>query len=149
MTRGKFIVIEGSDGSGKSTQFKLLTEYFNKRGLVVATRHFPRYEEESSYFVRKYLKGGYGSAESLGAYGPSLFYALDRFDAASAIRDDLAADKIVLCDRYIGSNMAHQGQKLEANERKAYFEWLHTIEFSFLKIPRPDLSIILNMPAKE
>ncbi len=149
MLAGKFIVIEGSDGSGKGTQFKLLAESLQKDGQAVATYDFPQYAQQSSYFVREYLNGNYGSAEELGAYGPSLFYALDRFQAAKSIRADIAAGKIVLCNRFIGSNLAHQGQKIDDPAgRKAYYDWLLNIEFNILGIPRPDLNIVLLVPAE-
>lgn len=149
MSRGRFIVIEGSDGSGKSTQFKLLANYLTAHGIPFASHHFPRYEEPSSYFVQEYLKGSYGGADEQGAYKPSLFYALDRFEAGEGIRKELEAGKIVLCDRYIGSNMAHQGQKLPTEEeRTKYFSWLHEIEYDILGIPKPDENIVLSIPAE-
>ncbi len=145
---GMFIVIEGSDGSGKSTQYALLLEHLRNQGKDVVVYKFPQYNEPSSFFVREYLNGGYGSAEELGAYTPSLFYALDRFHAAQAIRGHLDEGKIVLCDRYIGSNMAHQGQKISGTkELAAYLQWLHDLEYEMLKIPKPDLNIVLLMPA--
>jgi dTMP kinase len=148
MTKGKFIVIEGSDGSGKSTHFTLLQEHFKKQGREVATYKFPQYDSPSSYFVTSYLNGKYGDANSLGAYTPSLFYALDRFEGSAAIRKDLDAGKIVLCDRYIGSNMAHQGQKVsDKKERESYYDWVYSLEFDMLKIPKPDLNVVLIMPA--
>lgn len=146
---GRFIVIEGSDGSGKSTQFKLLVDYLTAHNIPFASHHFPRYEEPSSYFVQEYLKGTYGGADEQGAYRPSLFYALDRFAAGEGIRKELEEGKIVLCDRYIGSNMAHQGQKLASQEeRTKYFSWLHEIEYDILGIPKPDENIVLSMPAE-
>lgn len=149
MARGAFIVIEGSDGSGKGTQFKLVAEELTRRGLSVSTYDFPQYDQASSYFVREYLNGKYGAADELGAYGPSLFYALDRFDAAKHIRQDINDGKIVLCNRFTGSNLAHQGQKLiSKQERRAYYEWLFNIEFNFLNIPRPDINIVLLVPAE-
>lgn len=148
MGKGRFIVIEGSDGSGKSTQFKLLVDYLTAHAIPFASHHFPRYEEPSSYFVQEYLKGSYGGADEQGAYKPSLFYALDRFAAGEGIRKELEAGKIVLCDRYIGSNMAHQGQKLPSQEeRTKYFSWLHEIEYDILGIPKPDENIVLSIPA--
>ena len=149
MGKGIFIVIEGSDGSGKSTQFSLLKEYFEKQGKKVKTYKFPRYEKPSAHFVTSYLNGLYGDANSLGAHTPSLFYALDRFEAGSDIRKDLEAGNIVLCDRYVGSNMAHQGQKIEDDaQRRAYFDWVHNLEFEMLGIPKPDANIVLIMPAE-
>lgn len=148
MEKGTFIVIEGSDGSGKSTQFSLLKAYFEKLGKKVKTYKFPQYDRPSSHFVTSYLNGHYGDANSIGAHTPSLFYALDRFAAAKEIRNDLEEGNIVLCDRYVGSNMAHQGQKIEdREERKAYFSWVHNLEFEMLGIPKPDANIVLIMPA--
>lgn len=149
MPKGKFIVIEGSDGSGKSTQFKQLLTYFESQKREVVIYKFPQYDQPSSFFVREYLNGNYGGADELGAYTPSLFYALDRFHAAKGIREHLDAGKIVLCDRYIGSNMAHQGQKIrDAKEQTKYLEWLHDLEFNMLGIPKPDLNVVLLVPAK-
>ncbi len=148
MPKGRFIVIEGSDGSGKSTHFNLLLEHFKNQGRDVATYKFPQYDSPSSYFVTSYLNGKYGDANTLGAYAPSLFYALDRFEAAAAIRHDLEEGKIVLCDRYVGSNMAHQGQKItDKKEREAYYDWIYNLEFQMLNIPKPDLNVVLLMPA--
>lgn len=149
MSQGTFIVIEGSDGSGKSTQFNLLKVYLEKQGKKVKTYKFPRYEKPSAHFVTSYLNGLYGDANSLGAHAPSLFYALDRFEAGKDIRNDLEKGNIVLCDRYVGSNMAHQGQKInDKNERKSYFDWVHNLEFEMLGIPKPDANIVLIMPAE-
>ena len=147
MAKGIFIVIEGSDGSGKSTHFSLLREFLEQQGKEVASYKFPQYDKPSSYFSVKYLNGGYGDAATLGAYKPSLFYALDRFDAAANIQADLEAGKVVLCDRYVGSNMAHQGQKLnDEAERHEYFDWVYDLEFRLLGIPEPDVNIVLLMP---
>lgn len=146
--QGIFIAIEGSDGSGKGTQFKLLVERLRAEGYDVATYDFPQYEKETSYFVREYLNGNYGTAEELGPYTPSLFYALDRFSVAQSIKDDLAAGKVVLSNRFAGSNMAHQGTKFSSKEeRQAFFEWLDQLEFGMLQTPRPDKNIVLLVPA--
>jgi dTMP kinase len=145
--RGTFIVIEGSDGSGKTTQFNILAEELASVGYEVVTLKFPQYSEPSSYFVREYLGGGYGNAEDVGPYTASLFYALDRFAAAKTIRDALAQGKIVLTDRYVGANMAHQGTKFRsAEERRGFFIWLDNLEFEMLRIPRPDATLVLRVP---
>jgi thymidylate kinase/thymidylate synthase ThyX len=145
---GVFLVIEGTDGSGKGTQVQLLTERLEKEGYDVATFDFPQYESPSSYFVREYLNGNYGTAEEVGPYTGSLFYALDRFEAAPKIQQALAEGKVVIANRFTGSNMAHQGTKFGSPEdRKGYFLWLDAIEFQMLKIPRPDLSVVLRVPA--
>lgn len=148
-TRGTFIVIEGTDGSGKGTQFAKLAERLKDEGYDFVTFDFPLYDEPSSYFVRQYLNGKYGTAEDVGPYTGSLFFALNRYDASFAIREALEAGKIVIANRYTGSNMAHQGGKFaHAEERRGYFIWVDNLEFEMLKIPRPDRSIVLRVPAE-
>jgi thymidylate kinase/thymidylate synthase ThyX len=147
--QGVFLVIEGTDGSGKGTQFKLLEERLRQAGHDVVTCDFPQYDEPSSYFVREYLNGKYGTAEEVGPYTGSLFYALDRYQAAPRIREALQAGKVVLANRFTGSNMAHQGTKFtHAEERRGYFIWLDNLEFQMLGIPRPDKSVVLRVPAE-
>lgn len=146
-SRGVFIVIEGTDGSGKGTQFKLLTDRLTAEGYDVETFDFPQYEEPSSYFVREYLNGKYGGLEDVGPYTASLFYALDRFEAAPRIRRALDEGKVVLANRFVGSSMAHQGTKFRhAEERRGYFIWLDNLEFEMLRIPRPTFSFVLRVP---
>ncbi|HKR81889.1 MAG TPA: FAD-dependent thymidylate synthase [Candidatus Saccharimonadales bacterium] len=146
---GFFLAIEGTDGSGKGTQFDLLTKRLRQAGHEVATFDFPRYEEPSSYFVREYLNGNYGTAEEVGPYTSSLFYALDRFQAADKIRQALLEGKVVLANRFTGSSMAHQGTKFNnAEQRRGYFIWLDNLEFEMLRIPRPDTSFVLRVPAE-
>lgn len=147
--KGFFLVLEGTDGSGKGTQFQLLKEKLVTEGYDVESFDFPQYDRESSYFVREYLNGKYGSAEEVGPYTGSLFFSLDRFEAAPQIQAALDAGKVVLANRYTGSNMAHQGTKFNnPEERKGYFLWLDAIEFQMLRIPRPDLSVVLRVPAE-
>ncbi|MGH7157381.1 MAG: dTMP kinase [Candidatus Saccharimonadales bacterium] len=146
--RGLFIVIEGSDGSGKATQLNLLKERLKATGYTLAVFDFPRYDQESSYFVRQYLKGAYGQSGKISPYTASLFYALDRFAASKDIEQALKEGKIVLADRYVGSNMAHQGSKFDDPvEQRGFFVWEDNLEFQLLKIPRPDLSFFLRVPA--
>ncbi len=145
---GAFIVLEGTDGSGKGTQFKLLHNRLVADGYDVVVFDFPQYDQPSSYFVRQYLNGNYGSAEQVGPYTGSLFYALDRYEAAPAIRQALEQGKVVLCNRFTGSNMAHQGTKFNhPDERRGYFIWLDNLEFMLLGVPRPTKSIVLRVPA--
>jgi dTMP kinase len=148
-TRGVLLVLEGSDGAGKTTQFNLLRERLKAVGYDVATFDFPRYEHGSSYFVKKYLNGEYGPASEISPYTASLFYALDRFEAAKDIRQELEAGKIVLCNRYVGSNMAHQGAKFEDPvEQRGFFVWEDNLEYRLLDIPRPDTNLFLRVPAE-
>lgn len=147
--RGTFIVLEGTDGVGKSTQTKRLLDRLKNEGHEVETFDFPQYDKNSSHFVREYLNGNYGAAEEVGPYTGSLFYALDRYEAAPRIKKALNSGKTVLANRFTGSNMAHQGTKFNnTEERKGYFLWLDAIEFQMLGIPRPDISIVLRVPAE-
>lgn len=148
-SNGIFIVIEGSDGSGKGTQFKLLKERLQAVGYEVASFDFPRYDAGSSYFVKKYLNGEYGPAGKVSAYAASLFYALDRYEAAGDIKQALKDGKIALANRFAGSNMAHQGAKFNDEvERRSFFVWADNLEFQLLGIPRPNVNFYLRVPAE-
>ncbi len=147
--KGTFLVIEGTDGSGKGTQFDLLGRRLSESGHDVVVFDFPQYGQPSAYFVEQYLNGAYGTAEQVGPYTGSLFYALDRFQAAPAIQKALAEGKVVLCNRFTGSNMAHQGTKfVNSAERRGYFIWVDNLEFQMLNVPRPDRSVVLRVPAE-
>ncbi len=143
---GAFFVIEGSDGSGKGTQFKLLAERLQQNGYDVEVFDFPQYSQPSSFFVSEYLNGNYGTADEVGPYISSLFFALDRYHAASKIRKALDSGKIVLSNRYTSSNMAHQGTKLDhRDERRGFYIWLDNLEFELLGIPRPTKHFVLHV----
>lgn len=147
--KGFFIVLEGADGSGKTTQFNLLKERLENENYVVEVFDFPRYEEPSSHFVRKYLNGEYGPAASIDPYTASIFYALDRFEAAPKIYEALAEGKVVLSNRYVGSNMAHQGAKFKDESlQRGFFLWEDGLEYHLLKIPRPNINLYLRVPAE-
>jgi len=147
--RGTFIVLEGTDGSGKGTQFKLLRDRLLTAGYQVETCDFPQYDQPSSYFVTQYLNGAYGSVNDIGPYTASLFYALDRYEASSRIRAALDRGAVVIANRFTGSSMGHQGAKFSnAEERRGFFIWLDNLEFEMLHIPRPDASFVLRVPAE-
>jgi len=147
--KGKLISIDGIDGSGKSVQTKLLVERLKAAGFKVETVDFPRYGKKSAGLVEKYLNGKYGSAEKVGPYRASLFYAIDRYDASFKIKKWLAQGRIVVSNRYTGSNMGHQGGKIgNPLARKAFFDWLYKLEYGLLAIPKPDLNIFLHVPAE-
>nr|AIA13913.1 Thymidylate kinase [uncultured bacterium] len=147
--RGSFIVLEGTDGSGKGTQLELLVKRLTQAGHDVAVFDFPQYDQPSSYFVKRYLNGDYGGTADVGPYTGALFYALDRYDVADKIRQARDDGKVVLANRYTASSMAHQGAKFDnAEQRRGYFIWLDNLEFETLKIPRPDLNIVLRVPAE-
>jgi thymidylate kinase/thymidylate synthase ThyX len=146
---GKFFVIEGTDASGKTTQFKLLAKRLAEAGYDVVTFDFPQYDKESSFFVREYLSGAYGAGDAVGPYTASVFFALDRFAARQAIQQALSDGKIVLANRFTGSNMAHQGTKFATSEqRRGYFIWADNLEFEMLAIPRPSANFVLRVDAQ-
>ena len=146
--RGLMVVLEGSDGAGKNTQLNLLAERLKAAGYNVATFAFPQYDKNSSYFIKQYLRGSFGSAVKVSPYTAALFYALDRYEAAGSIRQALKEGKIVLVDRYVGANMAHQGAKfVDPVEQRGFFVWEDNLEFQLLGIPRPDVNFFLRVPA--
>lgn len=141
------IVIEGTDGSGKGTQVAKIIEKMKNLNLLFEVADFPQYGKPSAFFVEKYLRGEYGTAEEVGPYQGSLPYAMDRFDKSFEMRQWLADGKTVVCNRYVSSSMGHQGAKIaDPIERDRYLEWLDHLEFDICKIPRPDLIIFLFVP---
>ena len=148
MNKGKFIVFEGIDGSGKSTQAKLLLRNLKKAGFKTAFIHFPQYGTKAGGLVEEYLSGKYGKASEVSPYQASIFYSCDRFDASFQIRKWLKQGRVVVSDRYIGSNVGHQGGKIkDKKERKKYLQWLYNLEYNIFNIPKPDLTFILKVPA--
>jgi dTMP kinase len=142
---GKFIVFEGLDGSGKSTQNNLLAEHLKKEGYKVERIDFPQYGKKSAGLVENYLKGKYGSLKEVTPYQASIFYAVDRYDASFKIKKWLKEGKIVVSDRYIASNIGHQGGKIKnKKERKKYLKWLYNLECEIFGIPKPDICFILK-----
>lgn len=144
---GKLIVLEGTDGSGKSTQFSLLTERLTREGREFQRLVFPQYQEESSALIRMYLKGEFGNKpDDVNAYAASTFYAVDRYASYQKTwRERYAAGGLMMADRYTTSNMVHQGSKLCPEERAEFFAWLEELEFRHLGLPRPDLVIYLDV----
>lgn len=144
--KGCFIVIDGTDGSGKTTQLEFLKEKLEKAGYEIAIADFPQYNTKSAGLVEEYLSGKYGQADEVGPYKASIFYAVDRYDASFKIRNWLKEGKIVLANRYTSANMGHQGCKIDnLTERKNFFNWLYDLEYKIFAIPKPDLSIILHV----
>ena len=145
---GKLIVIEGTDGSGKSTQFDLLTRRLEAEGLSFRRLRFPRYDQPSSALIRMYLGGDFGAdPDAVNAYAASTFYAVDRY--ASFVQDwrrDYQAGGVFLADRYTTSNAVHQGGKVPPQERQAFFQWLYDLEYGRMGLPKPDLVLLLDMP---
>ncbi len=145
---GKLIVIEGTDGSGKSTQFRLLSEHLQQDNIAFKHLVFPRYNEESSALIRMYLGGQFGSKPSdVNAYAASAFYAVDRFASYKMDWGKWYEDGgLVLSDRYTTSNAVHQASKEVGEDRQKYLKWLYEFEYEKLGLPRPDLTIYLDVP---
>lgn len=145
---GKLIVFEGTDGSGKSTQFGLLTQRLEREQRPFRRLRFPRYEHESSALIRMYLGGEFGQdPAAVNAYAASTFYAVDRY--ASYMQDwknDYEGGAVLLSDRYTTSNAVHQGGKVPPQERAEFFQWLYDLEYRKMGLPRPDLVLCLDMP---
>ena len=147
--RGKLIVLDGIDGSGKSTQFELLRARLEREGSPFRYVRFPRYGERSSLFVREYLAGELGDADDVSPYVAGAFYAHDRLCAfREGLGEWLAGGGLLLCDRYTTANAILQGAKLEQPERFGYTDWLFDYEYRRLGLPEPDLVLLLNMPAE-
>jgi dTMP kinase len=145
MKKGKFIVIEGPDGSGKATQTKLLFNAIKEKGIRVKRIDFPQYGKKSAGLVEEYLNGKYGKPKDVGPYRASIFYACDRYDASFKLKKWINDGYTIIADRYISSNVAHQGGKIRnKEERKKYIKWLYNLEYNIFEIPKPDFTIILK-----
>ena len=145
---GKLIVIEGTDGSGKSTQFRMLSEHLERDGRVFKHIVFPRYDQESSALIRMYLGGQFGSKPSdVNAYAASSFYAADRYASYKMDWGQWYENGgLVLSDRYTTSNAVHQASKEPKEDQEKYLHWLYDFEYDKLKLPCPDLVIYLDVP---
>ncbi|MEA4824703.1 MAG: thymidylate kinase [Clostridiaceae bacterium] len=144
---GRLIVLEGVDGTGKTTQFELLCTYLRERGIPHRALTYPDYADESSTLVRMYLSGAFGSdPDAVSPYAASTFYACDRY--ASFIRywkEDYEKGVLCLSCRYATSNAVHQGAKLPADARTVYYEWLSDLEYRKMGIPEPSRVVLLDM----
>ena len=145
---GKLIVIEGTDGSGKSTQFRSLPERMTRDGRQFQKLVFPQYAEESSALIRMYLGGEFGSKPSdVNAYAASAFYAVDRYASYKKVWGQwYEQGGLVLSDRYTPSNAVHQASKEPAEKQGEFLKWLYEFEYDKLGLPRPDLTIYLDVP---
>ena len=145
---GKLIVFEGTDGSGKSTQFSLACEALKGAGREFRTCRYPQYAEESSALVRMYLGGQFGSRPSdVNAYAASSFYAVDRYAGYKKHWGTFYEDGgLMVLDRYTTSNAVHQASKMPPEERDDFFRWLAEFEYGDLGLPEPDLVFWLDMP---
>lgn len=143
-----FIVLEGVDGSGKSTQIANLRKMFAQKGVESEYLHFPRFD--APYYgdlIARFLRGELGGIEQVDPYIVALLYAGDRKDAAVMIRKWLSEGKVVICDRYVYSNVGYQCAKLNSDfEREKLREWILGLEYEYNAIPKPDVSLFLDVP---
>ena len=147
---GKLIVIEGTDGSGKSTQFRLMAQRLEQENRPFRRLVFPRYSEESSALIRLYLGGAFGSKPGdVNAYAASAFYAVDRYASyKQGWGEWYEQGGLILSDRYTTSNAVHQASKLSEDKWEDFLSWLYDFEYNKIGIPKPDKVIFLDMPVE-
>ena len=146
--QGKLIVFEGTDGSGKATQSELLCQELTRRGVPYRKLTFPRYQEESSALVRLYLGGAFGQKPGdVNAYAAAAFYSVDRY---ASYKQDWGSyyeqGGLLIADRYTTSNAVHQASKEPEDRRQEFLKWLYDFEYDRLGLPRPDLTLYLDVP---
>lgn len=143
------IAIEGIDGSGKGTQAARLKDTLLSDGLRVALLSFPRYQQTRfGRAIGEFLNGRFGSLDEVHPQLASLLFAGDRFESKPVLEAALREHDVVVCDRYIASNMAHQAAKLDEPERTELIRWIAQIEAEVYALPRPDLTLLLDVPAR-
>src|SRR5215469_12831680 len=146
---GKLIAIEGIDGSGKRTQLELLEKALAARGLLTYSTGFPLYQSFFGKMVGRFLNGDFGDVESLDPRLTATLYAGDRFEAKSSLCSALEQGRIVLVDRYIGSNLAHQTARVPPTERNEFINWVEHLEYNIYGLPREELVLYLRVPPAE
>jgi len=149
MTRaGKLIVIDGIDGSGKRTQAELLQKVLLSSGIKTELFDFPRYGEKSAALVEEYLSGNFGTAEEVGPYRASVFYAVDRYAASIKMRELLDRGVFIISNRYVSASKGHQAASIkDKSERERFLGWLNNLEYNIFGIPKPDLTVFLHVPS--
>ncbi len=147
--RGKLIVLEGIDGSGKRTQIDALAREFDRRGTPFSQISFPNYSGFHGKLVARFLNGEFGSLADVDPHFSALLYAGDRLESKPGIESALAAGKIVLADRYVASNLAHQGARVAPEKRGNFLAWLRELEYEVHALPVEDLVIYLRVPVAE
>jgi dTMP kinase len=145
--RGKLIVLEGIDGSGKHTQLEMLARAMRARGVAHTTVDFPRYDGFFGKMVAQYLNGEFGSLAEVDAHFSALLFAGDRLENKKRLETLLNDGRLVLADRYIASNLAHQGARVRPRQVNEFLRWLERLEYEVHGLPREDLVIYLRLPA--
>lgn len=145
--RGRFIVIEGVDGAGKETQAKLLVQYLEKQDKPVLYVDFPQYNGFYGKLVADYLRGEYGSIAQTSPFLISIIYALDRSTVREKIQSFLDGGGVVIANRYVPSNIAHQAANIaDSTKQKEFIDWVQQLEYGELKLPKEDVVIYLDLP---
>ena len=144
----KFAVIEGLDGSGKSTQISMLHNYLKENNIAYEYLHFPRTDSPIyGDLVARFLRGEFGANDQVNPYLVALIYAGDRKDAAEIIRGWQASEKLVIVDRYVFSNIAYQCAKIEKMDEKLKLkDWILNLEYSYHNLPKPDVNVFFDVP---
>ncbi|HXY01803.1 MAG TPA: hypothetical protein VEI54_12840 [Candidatus Limnocylindrales bacterium] len=148
-THGTLIAIEGIDGSGKHTQAKLLEHSLLSKGYSVYATAFPQYDSWFGHMVGKFLNGEFGPLETVDPRFTAMLYAGDRFEAKPRLLTALSEGKVILIDRYVGSNLAHQVARAAAEKRSEFLRWIEYLEYSIYGLPREDLILYLRVPPNQ
>lgn len=141
---GKLIVIEGIDGAGKHTQSELLKDALATRGIDCQSFSFPRYESFFGLLIARFLNGEFGQLAAVDPRLSAMLYAGDRWEAKPDLQAALVAGNVVILDRYVGSNLAHQGARVDAAGREEFLAWLRKLEYGLYGLPAEDLVILLR-----
>ena len=147
--RGKFIVLEGIDGSGKRTQLEALSRTFSQKGIEFSQISFPNYEGFFGKLVARFLNGDFGALSAVDPHFSALLYAGDRLESKPFMEGVIATGKTLLADRYIASNLAHQGARVPLDRRAEFVSWLKELEYDLYALPQEDLVIYLRLPVQE
>src|SRR5579862_4788867 len=147
--RGKFIVFEGIDGSGKRTQLELLSAELTKRGIAHERIDFPQYQGFFGHLIADYLNGKFGTLAAVDPHFSALLYAGDRLESKPKLEAALASGNILLADRYIASNLAHQSARVPAEKRDEFIGWVKRLEYGAYALPVEDLVVYLRLPVAE
>jgi dTMP kinase len=148
---GRLIAFEGIDGSGKRTQMELLHGALaaGLGGRSVYSTGFPQYDSCFGKMVGQFLNGEFGPLEAVDPHFTALLYAGDRFEARAKLEEALNEGRIVLVDRYIGSNLAHQTARVPKERRSEYLKWIKQLEYNIYQLPREDMILYLRVPPSE
>lgn len=149
IVHNKFLAVEGIDGAGKRTQIELLCKLLDERGVPYQRFSFPRYTSFYGRMVGQFLNGEFGSLAEVDAHFSALLYAGDRLEAKEELEAALEKGLVVVADRYVASNLAHQGARVETAKREAFLQWLRELEYKVHKIPAEELIVLLRVPAAQ